>query len=90
MSESTLKKNADTGYGSNLSVDDYSVDGEIMVTITLHEYRELVSSNAKHQEALNKKQKEVWEARSELDELQKKFDAVLSSMASGDGDDDDQ
>ena len=78
------------GYGSNLSIDDSSVDGEIMVTITLHEYRELVSSNAKHQETLNKKQKEVWEARSERDELQKKFDAVLSSMASGEEAEDDR
>lgn len=90
MSESTLKKNADTGYGSNLSVDDYSVDGEIMVTITLHEYRELVSSKAKHQEAMDKKQGEVYKARSERDELQKKLDAVLSSMASGEEAEDDR
>lgn len=90
MNDSTLTKNADSGYGSNLSMDDYRVDGEIMVSITLHEYRALVEKNAKHAEEMRKKQEEAWKARSERDELQKKLDAVLSSIASSDEEEDDE
>ena len=84
------------GYG-NYSHDNFVASQEITVTITLNEYRDLISSKATKQYAIDeankdrytrnaeneKLQKENQSLRAELYELKKKFDAMQEEMNAG-------
>lgn len=63
----------------NTKMNDFVANGEITVTITLSEYRELVESKAKKQYEIDKANSEKWEAKhkaeameAELNDLRKK------------------
>lgn len=63
-------------YGSNR--DDFAVTGEITVTITLHEYRDLVESNARFEDTRSK----LWDRERQLKELNEKISAKDSRIES--------
>lgn len=65
MAEQTFKK--DAGWGN--SANDFYGEDEITVTITLHEYRELIKTSVKFDktEELERVKKECMRLRSELD-----------------------
>lgn len=64
--EEVLKMKVDA-YGS--SRNDFASAGEITVTITLHEYRSLVSTQASYESTRSK----LWNRESELKELKEKM-----------------
>lgn len=60
-------------YGSQR--DDYANGRELMITVTLAEYRELVEFKAKHENENSKLRLEGYEKDRKIDALQKKIDA---------------
>lgn len=76
-------QNADTlildkklnNYGRN---DDFVAPKELTVTITLAEYRNLVSNNAKSTSEYDKLQKEKWTLESEVKKLREALEALKS------------
>ena len=59
---------------------DFIADSEITVTITLHEYRELVESNAKHAEELRKANEKAAEEARKATVLREKLDRLLETV----------
>jgi len=59
----------DDGYGSRVNKNDYVTNGQIMVTITLSEYRELVKAGADR--AVHDADMKVIDAHRERDDLKK-------------------
>lgn len=86
MAEQTFKKETD-GYGESSRDNDFAGESEIMVTITLHEYRDLVRSSAKHTEELRKKGEEAYKARRERDAANAKLQGILDKLGVEAGDD---
>ena len=76
-------QNADTlildkklnNYGRN---DDFVAPKELTLTITLAEYRALVSANAKNSSEYDKLQKEKWALESENKKLKETLEALKS------------
>lgn len=60
-------------YPSKKDLQNYVVDKELTVTITLDEYRELVSKNAVAANEIDKKQSKIWELESKVRELEAKI-----------------
>lgn len=52
--------------------NDHANGAELMVTITLAEYRDLVSVRAKRDEELSKKQMRIYELEKQVNELKNK------------------
>lgn len=75
MAEEVFKK--ETGWGGK-SID-FVGESEIVVTITLHEYRSLVESNAKHAEELRKASEKASEEAAKARALREKLDKLLES-----------
>lgn len=71
-----FRKSCDYGNSDNFQHPD-----ELMVTITLKEYRELVSSKATKESDINKIKNEYWEKEKEykdkIQKLEQKLDKVL-------------
>lgn len=65
------------GWGS--TANDFRGQDEIMVTITLHEYRELVTRDAKHAEELRKVNEAKYEAEKKATALREKLDRLLEA-----------
>lgn len=67
-----IRKNCEYG-----NVDNFQHPDELMVTITLREYRELVSSKARTESDMNKIRNEYWEKEKEykarIEKLEKNF-----------------
>ena len=82
MAEETFKKEVD--YRGN--INDFRGDCEIMVTITLHEYRELVEKNAKHAEELRKAELKYCEEYKKACALREKLDKLLETVNDGEND----
>ena len=75
-------------YGENIR--NYQAEGEIMVTITLAEYRELVEAKAKgdarwseEYDGRLKAQSEMQKLKQELDEANKAITALTSKLVAG-------
>ena len=84
MAEQVFKKEADGGW-NNDNRNDFVGESEITVTVTLHEYRELVEFKAKTNETIRLKDEEIRKARVAMDEAQKKLDALIETLGvSGD------
>ena len=75
MAEEVFKK--ETGWGGK--AEDFKGKHEIMVTITLHEYRELIEANAKHGEELRKAREAKFEAEKTAAKLREKLDKLLEA-----------
>ena len=85
MAEQVFKKEAESfyyseQYGPTNTRNDYVAEDELTVTITLHEYRQMLWSLAKHGESIREKEEEARKARMERDELKKKLDAVIEKI----------
>ena len=70
-------------YGSQR--DDYANGQELMITITLAEYRDLVEFHAKHEDENRKLRLEGYEKDKKIDELQKKIDAFKELFGKQEG-----
>lgn len=79
MAEQVFKKEVDGYYGS-VYRDDFCAQDEIMVHITLHEYRELVTDKAKHAEALRLRDERVSEANKERDAAKAQLQGILEKL----------
>lgn len=75
MAEQVFEKKTDWGANKN----DFAGQDEIMVTITLCEYRELVKTNTKHAEELRKAQEAKYEAERKANALREKLDKLLEA-----------
>lgn len=62
---------------------NFAIDGELMVTITLAEYRELVQEKAKADQ--RKETESIWQLRAENQKLR---DKIAELTMGGDSDDD--
>ena len=60
---------------------DFTIDGKLMVTITLAEYRELVAANAKAEQ--RKETESIWQLRNENQKLRDK----IAELTMGDDND---
>lgn len=69
------------GYMRN---NDWLAGGELTVTVTLHEYRDLVSFKAKHEAELSNANMAKWKAERELKEAQQRISELV--LGGGDGD----
>ena len=82
MAEESFEKKV--GYGNN--ANDFRGESEIMVSITLHEYRELVEKNAKHAEELRKAEAKYFEEYKKANALREKLDKLLETVNDGEND----
>lgn len=62
---------------------DFTIEGKLMVTITLAEYRELVAANAKAEQ--RKETESIWQLRAENQKLR---DKIAELTMDGDSNDD--
>ena len=94
MAEQIFRKDTETHYSGNYGGVDYNVRDEhydyvgkqeLTVTITLHEYRQMVWALAKHNELVEEKKKEARDARIECDELKKQVEALKAMLSKTDG-----
>ena len=74
MAEQIFKKETEWGTNKN----DFVGESEIMVEITLHEYRELVEKNAKTEQRIKEAEDKACKARKEAEEAKSKLDKVLA------------
>ena len=74
MAEQIFKKETNWGYNCN----DFVGESEIMVEITLHEYRELVEKDAKTEQRIKDAEGMALKARKEAEEAKARLDKVLS------------
>lgn len=59
--------------------DDFRGQDEIMVTITLHEYRELITRDAKHEDEKRKLKDEYYAEHQRANALRTKIDKLLEA-----------
>lgn len=76
MAEQVFKK--DTSWGAN--ANDFKGEDEIMVHITLHEYRELVEIKAKQDYRIEQKNKELFAMEKERDEAKLRVETLLATL----------
>lgn len=81
MAEQEFKR--EVGWGS--VKDDFQGESELMVTITLHEYRSLVTTEAQLDYRIEQKNQEISEIRRELDEANRRVDSLLEVLNGDDG-----
>ena len=77
MENLILEKKMDN-YGSNNK--DFVAPGELTVTITLDEYRELVSSDATRSDAIKKAESDKYERNQKIDELTKEVKKLKAEL----------
>lgn len=66
------------GYG--FREDNFTVDGELMVTITLHEYRDLVKNDATRSSQIDIADEKERSTRYENEKLKKENDALKAEL----------
>lgn len=64
--------------------DDFIAQHEIVVNITLHEYRELVAANSRLAEKAASLPSRIEQLQRDNDALRLKYDALVRQMAGGD------
>lgn len=78
---------------ANSDADDFNAEGELTVTITLHEYRELVKANAISDSELSAARDKNWKMHGELDkanETIKKLKEKIIQITTGDVEESDE
>ena len=73
-----------SGYGINSN--DFVIEQELTVTITLNEYRELITVKAKRDEEKDKLQSKCWKLESEISKLKDKILELTTSESEVDED----
>lgn len=80
MADNKFSKEVDYSLNQN----DFVLDNEITVTITLHEYRELVENNATSKVRIDEANNEKWKYYRENEELKKQVaelkDRIVSTV----------
>ncbi len=71
-----------SGYG--IDKNDFVIENELTVTITLNEYRELISVKAKRDEEKEKLQSKCWKLESEISKLKDKILELTTSESEAD------
>lgn len=82
MSENANIRKEVGGYGLNL--DNFKVDKELTVEITLNEYRALVSQRASHSDEIRKKTEELSKVGRELRDAKERIEGLLFPENSSD------
>lgn len=59
-----------------LEKQDYRIENEIMVTVTIEEYRRLVSFHAKYEASLRDAERKVYDMKNELNEFKQGYDRL--------------
>lgn len=77
---STLVDKKLSGYGGSSELNNYVAEGEITVTITLNEYRELVTAKVKGD--VNQNQVNYWEWYNKYNEAVKEIEELKERVAS--------
>lgn len=77
--EKTILEKKTEGYGYGVR-DNFVVPGELTVTITLYEYRELIKEKAEADGKLNKKDHEIWELRDKLRKVEGEYNALKDTL----------
>jgi len=72
------KKPEEDAYNRNDYRNDYVTNGQIMVTITLSEYRTLVKADADRK--VSEANSKVWDAHKERDELKKQVNDLQNQL----------
>ena len=72
-----LKKEV-SGYGDN--ADNYVIEKELTVNITLNEYRKLVRNNAVSEDRYNKLQDENWKIKKENEKLKEETEILKNEL----------
>ena len=66
----------------NVNRDDFSIEHELTVTITLHEYRDLIRNDATRKEQVEKANSAAYEAKRSNEALKKENDELKSELYS--------
>ncbi|MDO4728460.1 MAG: hypothetical protein Q4B43_05575 [Bacteroidota bacterium] len=72
-----LKKEV-SGYADN--ADNYAIEKELTVNITLNEYRKLVKNNAVSEDRYNNLQDENWRIKKENEKLRKETEILKNEI----------
>lgn len=73
---SVLVEKFNDNYDRSKFVKNFVAEGELTVTITLEEYRELISFNATAKDEITKANEARWEKNSECDALKKEIESL--------------
>ncbi len=79
MAEQVFKKEVDGYYGGDYR-NDFFGESEIMVHVTLREYRDLVIDKARHAEAIRLKDEEIRKANGERDAAKQQLQGILEKL----------
>ena len=79
MADQVFKKDTGDCYTTKYQ-NDFVGENEIMVQITLCEYRELITKDAKHRDEINRKEKEISKMRQERDAAKQQLQAFLEKL----------
>jgi len=81
MAEQTFKKKVDTdGYGNDISRYDFMAEAELMVTITLSEYRALIKEVSLKKHDLEEASNEKYEKRHENEKLKEQIEVLKTQL----------
>lgn len=81
INEELFKAKNGGEYSRNDIRNDFAIPGEITVTITLNEYRALISANAISDKKLSDLNSECYDARNERNTLRQEKEKLLKEIA---------
>jgi hypothetical protein len=81
INEELFKAKKGGEYSRNDISNDFSIPGEITVTITLNEYRALVSANAISEKRISDLNTERYDAQSEVNTLKQEREKLVKEIA---------
>lgn len=81
INEELFKSKKGGEYSSNDISNDFAIPGEITVTITLNEYRALVSANAISEKRISDLKSERYDAQAEVNTLKQEREKLIKEIA---------
>lgn len=81
INEELFKAKKGGEYSRNDISNDFSIPGEITVTITLNEYRALVSANAISEKRISDLNSERYDAQAEVNTLKQEREKLIKEIA---------
>lgn len=81
INEELFKAKKGGDYSRNDIRNDFAIPGEITVTITLNEYRALISANAISEKRISDLNRESYDAEAECNTLKQERDKLLKEIA---------
>lgn len=84
MADQIFNKDTCNTYTENYR-NDFVGENEITVSITLREYRNLITENAKHREEIRLREEETAKARMERDDAKRQLQGFLEKLGIEEG-----